>query len=359
MPRLSTELPQGQSFARDADSARVADNAERNFRVVLNSPNEIYSPQAVCNVRVGDAHPYNPLLTCSGFDAKFEGDSRLVNIVTFKYSSNPGQEDTKQKNPDVRPPLWSTSTTLIEAPIIHWKRRSSDTGSIGDWETPKNPAGDRYEGISKLEPATTISVEQYEGLDPTRNIRYVGRVNSTAMTLGSMVMPPRSVMLRGLQSKPHVEPFGDLVWRGWICSYEFAYRDNVASYYNGTAQIRDSIGWDMTQIVEGFSIKNIGLGAAGVDQGALNYKVDENGAITPDWAGRTLFEGGSKLRALIKMPAVGTDSTKVSQRAAVQPVALNENGSPRDVDTASPAVLVYRYQIYEDCDFKTVLGLRF
>lgn len=359
MPRIVTELPQGQSFGRDVSDSKVADTSERNFRVVLNSPNEVYSPQAVCNVRVGDPHPYNPLLTCSGFDAKFENDSRLINIISFKYGSNPGQEDTKQKSPDVRPPLWSTSTTLIEAPIIYWKRRTSDTGSIGDWVTPKNPAGDRYEGISKLEPTTTITVEQYEAMDPTRNIKYVGRVNSTAMTLGSMSMPPRSVMFRGLQSKPHVEPFGELVWRGWICTYEFAYRDNVASYYNGSAEVRDSIGWDMTQIVEGFNIKNTGLGASGVDQGALNYVLDANNAITPSWDARTLFRPGDKLRALIRCCVGNDDTTKVSQRAAVQPVALNENGSPRDVDTSTPSVLVYRYQIYEDCDFKTVLRLRF
>lgn len=360
MTRAAVELSQGQAFGRSVEDAQAADTSERNFRVILSAPNEVYSPQSVCGVYVGDRHPLNPYLTCSGFDAKFEGDSRLVNIITFKYSSNPGPQDNKQQEPSVRPPMWSTSTSLQECPVTVWKRRYSDTSSSGSWTAPLNPAGDRYEGISKLEPVTSITIEQYEAMDPTRNIKYVGRVNSTAMALGSMIMPPRSVMFRGLQSKPHVEPFGTLVWRGWICTYEFAFRDNITTYYAASGEVRDSIGWDITQIVEGYNIINDGLNDATVDQGALNYKMDDTPAITPNWAGRTLVETGVKYRALVKVSAPGGDPNKlISQRPASQPVALNANGTPRAVDTATPKVLVYRYQIYEDCDFKSVLGLRF
>jgi hypothetical protein len=361
MTRAVKELAQGQAFGRTVDSAQAADTSERNFRVVLSSPNEVYSPQSVCGVYVGDRHPLNPYMTCSGFDAKFESDSRLVNIITFKYGSNPGQEDTKQQEPSVRPPLWSTSTSLQETPVIVWKRMISDTASYdGKWTAPVNPAGDRYEGISKLEPITTISVEQYEAIDPTRNIKYVGRVNSTAMALGSLVMPPRSVMLRGLQSKPHVEPFGNLVWRGWICTYEFAFRDNFTTYYGAYGESRDSIGWDITQIVEGYNIINTGLDDAAVDQGALAYTLDEYGAVTPSWGARTLVETNKKYRACVKVSAPGGDpNRKISQRPSAQPVALNADGSPRDVNSQTPKVLVWRYQIYEDCNFKAVLGLRF
>lgn len=359
MPRSFTELSQGQAYSRDVDTAASADSAERNFRVILSSASETYSPQALCGIHVGDPHPQNPYLTCSGFDAKFEGDSRLVNIITFKYAANPGQQDTKQQSPDVRPPLWSTSTSLAESPLVVWKRRTSDTASVGTWTAPINPAGDRYEGVSRLVPTTTISIEQYEAADPTKNIKYVGRVNSATIVLGSLSMPPRSLMFRGLQSKPHVEPFGDLVWRGWLCTYEFAFRDNVATYYNGTAEVRDSIGWDITQIVEGFNIINTGLGAADVDQGALSYKIDEDNRITPNWAGRQLFQTG-KCRAMVRVAAPDRDGTKpVSQRPSALPVALNGDGSPRDVSSTDPPVLVYRYQIYEECDFKAVLRLRF
>jgi hypothetical protein len=360
MTRAVKELAQGQAFGRSVDNSQAADTSERNFRVVLSSPNEVYSPQAVCGVYVGDRHPLNPYLTCSGFDAKFDGESRLVNIVSFRYGSNPGQEDAKQQEPSVRPPLWSTSTSLQDTPVIVWKRRYSDTASGSSWTAPVNPAGDRYEGISKLEPITTISIEQYEAIDPTRNIKYVGRVNSAQVVLGSLVMPPRSLMFRGLQSKPHVEPFGSMVWRGWLCTYEFAFRDNITTYYASAGEVRDSIGWDITQIVEGYNIINDGLNDATVDQGALAYTLDDNGAVTPSWDARTLVEANKKYRACVKVSAPGGDpNRKISQRPAAQPVALNANGTPRNVETQDPKVLVYRYQIYEDCDFKKVLGLRF
>ena len=365
MPRMFTELPQGQAFSRDVSGGTAADTGERNFRVILNAPNESYSPQAVCGVFVGDAHPLNPNITCQGFDAKFDGESRLVNIISFKYganaSPNGSNDDPKQKAPDVRPPLWSTSTSLTEVPVIRWLRRdSASTSPAGSgWTTPVNPVNDRYEGISRLEPVTTISIEQYEPFDPTKNIEYVGNVNSSEIKLGTLTMPRRTVMLRGVTSKPHTEPFGPLVWRGWLVNYEFCFKRNKATYYSSAqnANVDLDIGWDITQIVEGFNITNDGLNVANVDQGALHYEMNDLGAIAPNWNERVLAAGGGgRWRANVKIQAPG--SSGVSQRPSSSPVALNDDGTPR-APTASPPVLVYRHQIYEEVDFKTVLKLRF
>ena len=53
MPKLATELTQGQAFARTAEDAAIADTACRVYKVILNSPGETFDPQAVCGTYVG------------------------------------------------------------------------------------------------------------------------------------------------------------------------------------------------------------------------------------------------------------------------------------------------------------------
>jgi hypothetical protein len=45
-----------------------------------------------------------------------------------------------------------------------------------------------------------------------------------------------------------------------------------------------------------------------------------------------------------------------SQLPSAQPIPINDNGRPR-IDTASPKVLVYRYQVQDEIDFSQ-FGLR-
>jgi hypothetical protein len=46
----------------------------------------------------------------------------------------------------------------------------------------------------------------------------------------------------------------------------------------------------------------------------------------------------------------------ITQLPSAQPIALNDDGTPR-LSTASPPVLVYRYVIYDELDFD-ILGVR-
>jgi hypothetical protein len=87
MPKGVTEISQGNQFSRSANEGQLADSATRTFRVLLNSPSEVFDIQASCGVFVGDPHPTNPNIYCASFDAKYEGDTRMVLVATFNYQS--------------------------------------------------------------------------------------------------------------------------------------------------------------------------------------------------------------------------------------------------------------------------------
>ena len=141
MPKYWTELTQGQTFSRTSEEDGIHDTAQRVFKVLLVSPAEVFDPQAYLGVYIGTIHPYNNNLICFSFDAKFDGESRMVTLVTFNYRSfasaaaSSGRPDPKIIQPEVRPANWSTETSLMEIPAPTW----CEFGS-GKWVVPINPA---------------------------------------------------------------------------------------------------------------------------------------------------------------------------------------------------------------------------
>lgn len=369
MPTVS-EISSGQQFQRSADENGLADSQTRVFKVLLGQPGETFDIQQTCGVFIGDIHPYNTNIYCKSFSANFEGNSRMVVLCTFQYQSTAGSDgggnprDPQQDPPDVRPANWSTSTSLMEAPAYSWEKVLTVTNNGVNADNPKppvNPAGDIYDGVTKLVPVTTITIEQFEANDPTRHCYYAGRINSVRYRIGSLGCDPHTLMFRGVSSSPAVESWGNLVFRGWKCVYEFAYRPNEAHYSDtdGVPPAVEDVGWDILVPVSGFSVKAFTPpGNAAEDDPFGQPLKHAAGRIGIADDGLPVLpvgvNDGDKVRAMVKVHDY--EDGGVSQTPSAQPVPLNENGRPRKAD-AIPAVLVFRYQVQPEMDFRS-LGLR-
>ena len=340
------QIASGQSFDRSAEGGSLSTTRKKTFRILRAYPDERVNFESLCKIRIGSRDNENPALRCVSWSAQFDGDSRMALIVTFTYMFRPHVADSENDNgvpyvppapapvdpitgieenfpppddgnaltkpPDIRPANWHIQSSLIEVPVYSWL---SITGPYaGTVTAPINSAGDLYEGVTKLEPVVSIHVEQFMWPDPTANAMHVGKVNKEQWTLGQMVMPPRSVMLRAMNTQPAVEDYGGNLYRGWTATYEFLYRRN---YVGGS--IDDFIGWDWAQPQAGFN-QQLPFGAA------------------------------NKLRCMIDLDSNG------NQVPCAQPVPLNDDGTMRAKD-AVPTVLVHRHQIYEELDFD-ILNVR-
>lgn len=363
MPKYSTELTQGQAFSRTAQDGGTSDTAQRAYKVVLLHPAEVFNPQTYTGTFIGSRHPTNLNLVCTSFDAKFEGDSRMVAIVTFSYqsyasaSASAGRADPKTVNPATRPANWTTDVSLVEIPAPTWRAANISTGvGAGNWRVPINPAGDRYEGVTKLVPTTTIRIDQLEANDPLLNNQWVGFINSEPMQVGSLGILRHTLMLRGISSKPHVETFGEQTFRGWMATYEFSHRDNFTRI-NGS--VTCSPGWDRLQIVEGYSVMNV-AGAenrADVDSDGLALEHANYEVVVPRKIVAALV--GKKSKAMIAIPSVDARGG-MFQRPASSPTALNSDGTPRLIDPNVAGALdptILRYQVQNEIDF-AILNLR-
>lgn len=351
MPTVS-EISSGQQFQRSADENGLADSQTRVFKVLLGQPGETFDIQQTCGVFIGDIHPYNTNIYCKSFSANFEGNSRMVVLCTFQYQSTAGSDgggnprDPQQDPPDVRPANWSTSTSLMEAPVSKWRKLGEN-----NWTEPQNPAGDIYDGATKMVPVTTISIEQWEPADPTRHCRYAGYVNDPPFQLGSLYCDLRTVMFRGVSCQPAVESWGTLVYRGWKASYEFLYRPN---WVNGRGQV----GWDILIPQSGFNVRaftppgnnNRDTYAQPLKHSAGRIGFDNGLPLLPSGV-----NDGDKVRAMIRVHEY--EDGGVSQTPSAQPIPLNDDGTPRS-STADPKVIVNRYQVQESTNFLTTFGLR-
>lgn len=360
MPRLISEISAGQQFQRSSQDGRLADSQVRTFRILIN-PGEVVNVEAACGIKVGDQHPFNTNIYCTSWDAKLEGDSRTVIVATFNYQSTPsaggGGADPKQYNPEVRPANWSTSTSLIEVPVQWWGEVPQGNGGILSSGPAVNPAGDLYDGVSKFEAIVTINIEQHEPTDPTRHCLFAGCVNQEEISVGSLSCPPGSVMFRGIQSKPVVENYGGNIYRGWMASYEFAFRRNKVYnlYYNGNVYDAE-IGWDIAVPQTGFNVKCL-LNAQNVDKAGMPLR-HTSGKIDNWPNGVALADGvaaGRKARAMVLVHSY--EDGGASQLPSAQPIPLNSDGSPR-IDTATPKVIVRRYRTNDMVNFTQAFGLR-
>lgn len=362
MPKLVTELAQGNTFSRSSDGGGLADSATRVFKVILNAPNEALDVFAAIGVNIGDVYSAANPIPCVSVEGRADGESRLVRIITAQYrttpgeggdSSNPGDppKDPKSVAPDLRFASFSVSTSYMEMPAWTWlKNPASDATSF---EAAVNPVGDPYDGVTRYEPVVNFQFKQFEVADPTAKLEHVGKVNSNSGSFGSLTLFPRSTLFKACNIEQHVETWGTGAYRGFMVTYEFAYRKNRQSLFTGAADI----GWDIAMPQTGFNVYSFAPpGAMGTDVYGQPLK---HGADGTPYAGRiqeplALPDGiaaGEKVRAMVKV--FSYQGGGASQTPSAQPVAINANGHPKTPGT----VEVYRRGQHEQFDF-TTLNLR-
>lgn len=369
MPKGVSEISQGNQFSRSANEGQLADSATRSFRVILNSPDEVFDIQASCGVSVGDPHPTNQNIYCASFDAKYEGDSRMVLVATFNYQSaaTASAPNSKTISPGIRPANWSISTELTEVPLRRWAFRSGADEWDTEFSAPKNPVGDMYEGLTKLQPMTTIKVTQFVlggSGDPTSHAQYVGQINEDTLQIGNVVATPHTLMLRSLAATPAVESHGELVFRGWTTEYTFLLRNetvpvcfDIAGEADSTEEV--NIGWDAAIIVEGRNVKAFDPAGAAAWQDPYGQPLKAASDGSPlDPNNLALPEGvaaGSRQRAHVGI--TGYSERGMSQAPAGEPIALNLDGTPRKISPSRPPI-IRAYQIYPSIPMVGTLALR-
>lgn len=355
MPKLVSEVVTGSQFTRSMQDGSVADSQVRVFKIILSQPNEVIDPQTHCDIRVGDQHPINTNIICKSFDVRFDGDSRLVMIVTFNYesSAHASQVDQNNQPPELRAANWTTSTSLIETPVYRWRKRNV-VGWAAD-EPAVNPAGDIYDAVTQLTSIVNVSIEQFSVLDPTRFNLYGGYINDNVMTLGTLTMEPHTVMFRGVTSQPHVESWGGEIRRGWKSTYEFAFKRNRTRIMLGAAEGEVDLGWDIAVPQSGFNV-NAFAPPGGADDDVYAQPLKHSaGRIVPVLALPVGVTPGEKVRAMVRV--FEYEDGGVSQAPSASPIPLNDNGRPR-INTANPKVLVYGYQVQPSINLTQTLQLR-
>lgn len=401
MPQVS-EITSGSTFSRSSEAGRLADQTTRVFRVISDAPGASVDVQAACGVRIGDVHPQNSNVYCTAFDVAYDGDSRIVLLVTFNYQATPSsssdRQDQKSQPPDVRPANFTTSTALIETPIYKWRPRTGVT-QWGSETAATNAAGDMYEGIAQLTGMVNIQIVQEFSTDPTTFNEYCGYINDEEITLGTLVMAPHTVMFRGVQSQPYAETWGNLFFRGWKATYEFAYRKNRTKIIvprpgvpdpgfgpgvpDGIEEKEVDLGWDIAVPQSGHNVLAFDPKQAGTDDDIFGQPLLHGDAsafdpapagmpataIMQKYAGVVIppadggyylpkdVTAGGRMPAMVKVFSYENGNKGCSQARASSPIPLNPNGRPRK-ESANPKVLVYGYQIQPSVNFTTTLGLR-
>ncbi len=368
MPKKISEVTQGSQFSRSLQEGSSSDSQTRVFKVLLSYAGEVIDIQQTCGIYVGYQHPYNTNIYCTAFDARFDGDSRMVLVCTFNYAPKAGTsssgQDPQSSAPDVRPANWSTSIATYESPVRTWTRIGANgepevDGMFGDpseAQPAANPMGDMYDGVSRLEPIVTISVEQFEPSNPFKNNESVGCINDADVVFGDLLTCKKStLMLRSIQTSPVIESWGSAIYRGWKATYEFLYKKNPAYIYDGGQYEEVEIGWDVAVPQTGFNVRAFAPGGGGADTDPYAQPLKhKDGKIESPLLLPVNITAGDKVRAMVKVFAY--ENGGASQTPSAQPIPLNDNGEPR-IHTADPKVLVYRYRVYKEANFAT-LNLR-
>lgn len=342
MPKSFVELAQGNVFTRSSEGGSSVDSAQRQFKVILNSPDEAWNVDEYIGIAIGDPYSATNKIPCVSFEGRADGDSRLVRIITFRYRSTPGGvdgsggsavgggSDPRLQPPATRPALYQLSSSLQEVPAVG--------GGVllqsGYTDKPAfvTPVGDLQEGITKLEPIVNLQITQYSYTDQSSLLQYTGFLNSDQFSFSGHTVPVHCCMFNGLSVSPYVESG----FRGFQLQFQFSFRWNFSPgvEYNGN----DPLGWDQAVVLSGYNILNTGLNSSNVEQEHLLYKLDpdESGFLAEPLA---LGRPGEKVRAQI--PGQADSSGRMRQHAAASPVLLNKDGSPR---SRSLEPIVYRYR---------------
>lgn len=342
---LTVELAQGNTFGRSADGGQQTDTATRVYKILLDSANATWDIFSAIGVNIGDPYSQTNPIPCVSIEGQADGNSRLVRIVTARYSSSGlvdpagNASDPGTSDPTVRPAQFSTSTSLYEEPVFD----------------AYNPAKDRYDGVSRLVPITTIRVNQFQPYPATAFLTYAGYLNSETMSLaGWTSFAPRTVMFRGVECTPHVEKFGSTTYSGFMNSFEFAYKAGQLVVVNGVGAAQH-VGWDIAQIVEGYNCIAFNPAAPGFSQEPFALPLQRDDATNDLKQPLALVDGaqvGKKVRAHVKMVSGGKD---VGQAPSAMPIALNLDGTPRSFE-ADP--IITRIKIQPEINLTQLLGLR-
>lgn len=383
------ELP--WTYSRDATDATLSDESVRKWRVVKKNLSEIYVTNTVIGVSIGDPHPLDPLITCVSINDEPSGDSRYVREVTATYRTIPstevseaasgggggggGGKSPQSSPPQVRKSNVSSSTTIEMVPKLQWVSfDDAQLPATGRLEFAVTPAGDYYEPIMHPEPVTVISFEQFEDEYPAKYFPFVGCVNKAVVKIATFQAAPRTLLLRSVRMAAHTEMFNGQLYWGWMTTFELAYRENsqyVTKSKKDPGKVQINIGWDTAVPQTGFGIINKKDANEPVDVTKLalqhiNYKVKENangqGGSVPGtgyfWATDPINGGslaGKYSKAMVPVPSGDGGWQQVP---AAQPVALNNDGSPRDVDPASGVFPhIYRRGTHPVADFNDFLRL--
>lgn len=352
-----------QEFSRSANDTGIADSAARVFRILRDNVSDYVDVQGQCKVYIGDSHPDNDGIYCKSFDVKYDGDSRMLLVCTFQYAATPspsgdsgGGQDPMSVSPDTRPANWSMASAMMEVPVQSWKEVNSVNGIASATSKPAvNPVGDRYDGVTRFEPIITITIEQFfNGANPASPyLTKVGCVNSKEFEfVGLGKVAAGCMMFRSVQARPTVVPWNNKIYRGFMATFEFAYRRNaVKGVFTGGTYLDQDVGWDIAVPQTGFNVKAFVPPGSG-DQDPYGQPLKHsNGAIVPALMLPSEVVAGNKVRAMVKVFEYANGGA--SQLPSAQPIALNNDGTPRII-TADPAVIIKRWRVADEADFKTV-----
>lgn len=358
MPTV-VELAQGNEFSRSSEGGGSVDSATRTFRVVLSSPGEAWDIPSTIGIDIGDTYGSVSPIPCVGWEARAEGDSKLIRIVTVRYKATPGfsssGQDPKSESPTQRPALWSMSTSLQD--IAAWGGKlvtgNGAGASSAGWVPARNPAGDIIDGLSRLEPVVTINIDQYSTSDGSNFMGLVGYVNQDSFTFSGLTIYPHCCMLQGVSSTPVVEQFSQGLFRGFKITFSFG----VRAHWTLTRYGVQAIGWDIAVPQCGMNIINKGFGSGDVEEGALCL-AHSGGKVTEP---RSLAPGtqDTKCRARVFIPS--TEDPGTVQTSAAMAIPLNDDGSPRSRN-ANPPILINRVCMQPEAQFGTnfsAFGIRY
>jgi len=363
MPKLVSELAQGNAFGLSSDGGGEAYKATRKWKVLLNTPSENWDIFAAVGVNIGDLYSNANPIPCVSVEAVHDGEDRMLCIVTAEYRSTPsaapGAADPKSQEPTVRPAMYSMTTSLTE--IAAWGGKVVTGGSSGAMVPAVNPAGDMVDGITRLEPVVTINIDQYSSTDMSNYLGYCGYVNQSSFTFSGLSIGTHCCMLQSISSSPVVEQFGGVTFRGFKVTFSFAVRSHWAFTRDGF----QAIGWDIAVPLTGFNIINSGLGTSGVDQKALVLEHDDNGRVKMNGNAPAALATGAtgKVRAMVTVAATGSAVGGYTQIPCAQPIPLNDNGTPRDTTVygLTEKVLINRICLQPEMPFGnnfSAFGLR-
>jgi hypothetical protein len=350
MPRKVSEIAQGNAFSLSSDGGGSAYRATRKWKVLLNAPNENWDIFQTIHVNIGDLYSATNPIPCVSVEASHEGEDRMLCIVTAEYRSSPGSDpaapDPKSQDPTARPALYSMTTSLSE--IAAWSGKVVTNGSSVAISPATNPAGDLVDGITRLEPVVTINIDQYSPADESQILGYCGFVNQSPFTFSNLTIGTHCCMLQSVTSTPVVEQFGTTTFRGFKITFIFAVRAHWALTRNGY----EPIGWDIAVPQTGFNIINSGLNDPTVDQKALVLQ-HELGRVKMDGDKPAALASNAtgKVRAMVTVSATGSDDGGFTQIPCAQPIALNDNGTPRNVE--SGGILINRLCLQPEMNFGT------